>query len=204
MKLEVQANKWFAEGVKKSTKFERDCTELRRTMVDAAFCFLEARELVGHGNWLAYLDLHKKEIGPRTVQRWIKLAEDATAWVLAGQPALKKISEIHAAARDLIFQSPKSLVALGRELGQFRKFGEYDAVKYAAQKRLLSNGQIEFDFAAVLEPLDALCHFGDEKYQFVFPAGRDETEFIGELETKLETALTRVRHIKQHGRVIES
>lgn len=204
MKLEQQAHKWFAKGVEKSAKFRRDFIELRRTMMDAAFCFIEARECIGHGNWLDFLELHKAEIAPRTVQFWIAMAEQAIEWVKEAQPTLKSLTELHKAAREIVIQSPKPLVALLRDLREMRKFGEYDAVKYAAQKRLLNNGQIEFDFAAVLEPLDALCHFGDSKYSFVYPEGKDETEFIGELETKLDAALTRVRQIKQHGRVIET
>lgn len=203
MKLEAQAAKWFADGVKKSAKFQKDCAELRRTMMDAAFDFLRARECVPHGQWLDFLELHRAEIKPRTVQFWMRLAEDAKEWVLAAQPGLKTVNELHAAAREMIFQSPKGLVTLGRELGQFRRFGEYDAVKYA-QRKLGGGAQIEFDFASAVPVLDALCRFGDEAYDFIYPAGVDEENFLDELETKLDSAIKRVRQVKQRGRAIEA
>jgi len=201
------AEKWFSRGVDKHLAFERGLKQARRDFTDAAFAFLRCRAAFEHGAWLEFLRLHSA-ITPRMVQHYIELARHAQDWVLRNPditPKPKTADQVNELARELILHSPKPLVVLCRELKFMRPFGEYDAVKFASRR--LGNGtgeQIEFDFASVIEPLEALCHFGDEKYQFNFPSGRDEAEFIAEVETKLDAALTRVRQIKQHGRVIEA
>ena len=203
MKPEQQAAKWFAEGVKNSLLFDRDMKHAREHGMDAAFFFLRARELSPHGAWGEFCDLHADEISPRMVRFWCQLADEAVAWVKAAQPALKSITEIQAAARELVMQSPKPLIALCRELGHMRKFGEYDAVKYATRK-IGSTTQIEFDFLDLLAPMDHLSHFGDPNYTFKYPEGRDESEFIDLAIAKTRTALTRLETIKKHGRIIET
>ena len=203
MKPEQQSHQWFSKGVAKHVEFNRQFKLTRQAGIDAAFFFLQARACIEHGDWSQFLELQAEKISPRQVRFYIQLAEEAIQWVQREKPAIKKVSELHLAAREMVMQSPKGLVALCRELGHMRKFGEYDEVKYA-QRKLGHSGQIEFDFAKVIGPLDVLCHFGDENYNFNYPEGVDTVQFMTEVETKLEAALARVRQIKQHGRVIET
>ena len=205
MKPELKAAQWFAEGVKKSHQFEDALRQTRRFMMDAAFNFMRARALLPHGSWGDFCELHGDEIAPRTVRFWCQLAEEAIAWVRVADPKLKSLDEIHAAARDLVIQSPKPLVALCRHLGHMRPFGEYDAVKYAQRK--LGNGntaQFEFEFSDLLAPLDQLCHFGEDNYTFKYPKGVDEAEFLDEALAKSRAVVKRLEAIKQHGRIIEA
>lgn len=202
MKPEQQAAQWFIEGVKKSQAFDAGMRKIAKDFVDAAFCFLRSRELVPHGQWADFCELWATSISPRTVRRWCQAAESAIEWAKKANPGLKTTSELHACAREMMLQSPKGLVALCRDLKIMRPFGEYDAIKYAQKK--LSAGQIEFAFDSVFAPLDALAHFGDPKYQFVFPEGKDESTCIAEVKAKLQAALKRVEEIEQHGRVIET
>lgn len=195
MKLEVQANRWFAEGVKCHQIFNRAFKQARENAINAGFFFMSARELVPHGEWSMFCELHAQEIPERTVRFYLQLAESAIEWVKSEQPGLKKISEVHAAAREMVMQSPKPLVALCRELGHLRKFGEYDAVKYAQKK--LGSGQLELDFEKISSSLDLLTHFGEANVQLIFPEGKDQEQALAEVETKLETALLRVREMKR-------
>lgn len=203
MKLEQQSHQWFSKGVAKHVEFNRQFKLTRQAGVDAAFFFLQARACVEHGDWAQFCELQADKISPRQVRFYIQLAEEAIQWVQREKPGISKVGELHLAAREMVMQSPKGLVALCRELGHMRKFGEYDEVKYANRK-LGRQGQIEFDFAKVLAPLDVLAHFGDENYTFTYPEGKDQAEFITEVEAKLEAALQRVRQIKQSGRAIET
>ena len=197
MKPELQAARWFDEGAKKHREFVRDSERLRHTMMDAAFFFISARELVPAGEWLIFLEARKDVVRPRTVRFWIAIAEDAMKWVLEFNPKLKKVSDIQAAAREVVIQSPKALIALWRELRFMRPFGEYDSVKYAAQKRL-GNGQaqIEFDFEKLSSTVDVLAHL--DKYELRFPEGMDEKEALTNFKTNLLLAVSQVdSQIKQ-------
>lgn len=176
--------------------------QVRRDGIEAAFSFLRARASFTHGEWIQFVDLHTKQISLRTVQFYCQLAERAREWVLDNQPSLTDLDSINRAAVEMVMQSPKPLIALCRELGHLRQFGEYDAVKYAERKG--GSTQIEFDFAKVMAPLELLAHIGDDNYRFNYPDGVDETAYISEVETKLEAALVRVRQIKKNGRIIET
>lgn len=196
-----QAEKWFAKGVEQHEVFDRSVKTARRAAIESGFAFLRSRAAFEHGEWEDFVVNHPN-INLRTVRFYCQLAEEARHWVLDAHPGLRTLEEIQAAAISLVMQSPKPLIALCRELGHMRKFGEYDAVKYAERKS--SPGQIEFHFEKVTPFLDILAHFGDENYEFIFPEGVAEDDFIAELETKLDSALVRLRHIKKHGRVIET
>jgi len=201
MSTESKAHGFFLEGVKKHGAFDRSLKQARADGMDAAFLFLQARELVEHGQWGQFLELHADRISPRTVRFYCQLADEAVLWVQADQPKLKLLSDIQVAARHMVMQSPKPLIALCRELGHMRKFGEYNAIKYAIKKS--GQAQIEFNFDKLTSSLDVLTHFGDENYSFVYPEGKDESEYLGEVEAKLEAALVRIRTIKEHGRVLD-
>lgn len=203
MKPENKAYALFKIGVEKAKAFDRNMKQLRRDGIDAAFAFQQAREVTPHGEWGLFCQVHQDEISPRTVRFWCALADEAIAWVKESAPHLKTIPEVQAAARDLVMQSPKPLIALCRELGHMRKFGEYDAVKYAQKKLGGGSDQIEFKFDELLAPLDHLAHFGEDNYTFNY-AGRDEREALDEAIAKTRAVLNRLEHVKQHGRIIEA
>lgn len=205
MKLEQQVAHWFAEGVKKSREFDRSLKNTRQVAMDAAFHFRRARELCAHGQWEEFCEFHLSEISPRTVRFWCQLAEEAIEWVKKSGVPCKTIAEVHAAARDMVMQSPKPLVALCRELGHLRKFGEYDEIKYAQRKLGAgSPAQFEFEFSDLLAPLDHLCHFGEDNYVFKFPAGVDEQAFLDEAIAKSRAVVKRLEAIKNNGGIIET
>ena len=203
MKPESKAHAFFLEAIKKHAAFERGLKQIRADAMDAAFMFVQSRELIPHGEWGAYLELHAERIAPRTVRFYINLAEQAIAWAKDDAPRLKTISEVHAHARNMVMQSPKPLVALCRELGFMRKFGEYDAVKYRERRAGLA-AQIEFNFDHVFSAVDMLSHLGDENFSIVYADDQDSEQALGQLETKLETALARVRDVRKNGRPIET
>lgn len=203
MKPEAKATALFNLGVDKARAFDRGMKQVRRDGIDAAFAFMQARELVGHGDWGMFCEAHSEDISPRAVRFWCQLAEEAIAWVRQAKPELKLVSEIQSAARDLVMQSPKPLIALCRELGHMRKFGEYDAVKYATKKLASSSSQIEFDFDKVFSAVDLLAHIGEDNYVIKYPENKDETEALRELRDKMAASVKRLDQIIEHGRVVE-
>jgi hypothetical protein len=66
------------------------------------------------------------------------------------------MERISAAARAMVMDSPKGLVALCRELKLMRRFGEYDAVKYRS-KQIKGNQQMEFNYSDAADTLQLLC-----------------------------------------------
>jgi hypothetical protein len=204
VKDQAKAIALFKIGLDKARKFDRDMKQLRRDGIDAAFSFMAARELVAQGEWGLFCEVHAENISPRQIRFWCQLGEEAIAWVRSSNPKLNTVSEIQAAARDLVMQSPKPLIALCRELGHMRKFGEYDAIRYATKKLGGGTAQIEFKFDELLAPLDHLAHFGEDKFTFTYPAGRDEAEVLDEAITKTRAVLERLEHVKKHGRIIEA
>ena len=191
MKPEAKAHGLFLEGVKKHGAFDRGLKQVRADGMDAAFLFLQARQCVDHGDWVQFLELHRERISPRTVQFYCQLAENAIEWVRESHPKLKTIHEVHAMARTVVMQSPKPLIALCRELGHLRKFGEYDAVKYATRK--IGTQQIEFDFLKLQSSLDVICRLDDPNCHFIMPEGMESDQMWDTLEKKFETGLAKIR-----------
>lgn len=196
-----EARRWFEAGVKCNVDFLESWRRARATAINAGFLFIKSRSLCSELEWSALLADEAERIKPRTVQFYMQLAQAALDWAKAERPELAGAKLQEFALKSVMLMSPKPLVALLRDLRIMRPFGEYDAVKYAQKK--LGGGQFEFDFAAVLKPLDDLLHFGEANYQFIYPEGVDTVEFMSAVEAKLEAALARVRMIKQHGRIID-
>jgi hypothetical protein len=125
-------------------------------------------------------------------------------WVIRNNPAeattLDKIEQI---ACDMVMHSPKPMVALLRELGEVREFGEYDSVKYHSKNITTDSNQVEFKFVSSITTLDMLTKIGDADFNLVFPEDRKPAECLTELESKLETALEKVRAMKNAGQVVE-
>ncbi len=198
-----EAARWFLAGVKCGAEFLELWKRARANCVNSGFNFLKARSLCNDGEWLLLLQDYSATIKPRTVQFYMQFAEAALAWAKEQRPDLAGTKLQEFALKQVMLMSPKPLVALLRELRELRPFGEYDAVKYANKKLADADGQIEFHFADVLKPLDTLLHFGEAGFNFVYPEGADTVEFMTSVERKLETALARVRMIKENGRIID-
>ena len=113
-------------------------------------------------------------------------------WVKAEQPQIEGMENILAAGIKMVLQSPKGYVALFRQLGEMRKFGEYDEVKYRTRKLLGDGKQLSFSF----DELSAHIKVFATDFKLELPEGKDEATALTELETELETALASVRQRK--------
>jgi len=199
--LQSAAARWMLEGIREHEAFNAAFRSARAHAINAGFFFLSARQQIADGNWGEFLFGYNHKISERAVRFYMLLATEAIEWVKHAQPQLAGLDKIQAAARDLVMESPKPLVALARELGFMRRFGEYDAVKYATRKRLGDAGQIEFEFTAAEHTLDLLC---DPKVVLKFPESADQHEALTELKGKLQSATARVEHLLQNATPIET
>lgn len=204
----TNASKWMQEGITQARRCRDAFEETKIRALNAGVLFAKARQEVGEGEFSIFVARYedRQETTRTTVYRYIQFSEGVLEWAKAEHPELvNKPEALLKAAYKVVLQSPKSFVALMRQLGEMRKFGEYDAVKYATRK--LGNGntaQIEFKFDELLAPLDHLCHFGEDNYTFIYPAGVDESQFIDEAIAKGKAVVARLEAIKQHGRIIEA
>jgi hypothetical protein len=205
MKSISTATKWMQQGITESHNVRKTFAQTKCHAMNAGVFFVKARkELEGSGDFNDFLATFEAHISRPTVYRYIQFTEAALAWAQAEHPAEKNPEALLKLAYKIVLQSPKPFVALMRQLGEMRKFGEYDSVKYATKKLNAGTAQIEFAFDDLLAPLDHLAHFGDENYTFKYPEGRDETEVLDEAIAKTRAVLTRLEHVKQHGRIIEA
>ena len=200
------ANKWMQQGIAESNRCRESFEQTKIRALNAGVFFIKARTEVGDGEFSIFVARYEDrgETTRTTVYRYIQFTECALEWAAAQHPELKNKPEaLLKAAYKVVLQSPKPFVALMRQLGEMRKFGEYDSVKYATRK--LNNGsQLQFKFDELLAPLDHLAHFGEDNYTFIFPDGVDESQFIDEAIAKSRAVTKRLEHIKQHGRIIET
>lgn len=182
--------KWIEQAVKEHESFTRVFRTAKEHALNAGFYLLSARSKVDDGAWGELLLGYDHKMKARTARGYMQFASEAIEWVKAENPKLVGMPAIMNFAHSLVMQSPKGFVALLRELGQMRKFGEYDSVKYAIRKR---NGeQIEFDFSLSLKALDPLDHLGEPNFILKCPEGKTELEALGELKTRLESVLVKV------------
>jgi hypothetical protein len=196
------AERWFAAGVKENQQFLESWKRARAHAINAGFYFVKAQSVCPEGEWEIFLAAREDQIKRRTVYFYMQLASAALDWARTEQPKLAGPKLQAFAVKQVMLMSPKPLVALLRDLRELRPFGEYDAVKYAQRKNGL--GQIEFQFDAVIKPLDMLTHFGEPGYEFIYPEGVDEVQYIGEVKAKLRAALARVEEIERGGGIIET
>jgi hypothetical protein len=204
MKPIANVHKWIERGIAESENCRKSFKQTKIHAMNAGMAFSKAREALD-GEFVAYLAKYEHVVSKTSVYRYMEFFETALAWAADQNPALKnKQDDWIKAAYDVVLQSPKPFIALMRQLGEMRKFGEYDSVKYATKKLGAGNTQIEFAFDDLLAPLDHLAHFGDDNYTFKYPEGRDETEVLDEAIAKTRTVLERLEWVKKHGRTIEA
>lgn len=175
------AQKWFDAGLDEANKFISTWRKARAHVANAGFLFMRAREACAEGNWLFLLQTNASKMKPRTVQFYIQLAEAALAWALVTSPGLTG-AKLEEAAREVMMESPKPLVALLRDLKELRPFGEYDAIKYRLKKIGNGSEQMELNFEKVFSTFDALEH----DFVFTLPEGKSEAEALRELKEKCD------------------
>ena len=184
----------MTEGIRLHENFRRAFDAAKEAAFRAGIYFMQAQASAERGEWLPFIEKYKPQISQTTVYRYIAFSEEILEWVKAENPKLVGQDKLIAVALKMVLRSPKGYIALCRQLELMRKFGEYDEVKYRMKK--LGTKQMEFEFADLAMSIDHLTHLGDAHYNFKFPPGQDEAEFIEQVETKLETALKRVRAMK--------
>jgi hypothetical protein len=193
------ADKWIRNAITESALAKKSFEATKVHALNAGWNFIQARIVCERdgSNFTELLAHHEKQISQASAYRYMQFAESALEWAAAEQPSLKgKPAELLKAAYKVVLQSPKPFIALMRQLGEMRKFGEYDAVKYATRK-LGTGQQIEFSFDKVSSTLDLLTHLGDPNYVMTFGEGVDEVAAIEQLEVQFETALEKLRAHKQ-------
>jgi hypothetical protein len=193
------AEKWLIEAIAFHEKFRRTFELAKECALKAGIFFNHAQTACAHGEWLPLIEKFEGVISRTTIYRYMSFANEVFEWVKAEHPKLAGDDKMIAAAQKLVLRSPKGYIALCRQLELMRKFGEYDEVKYRMKK--LGTKQMEFEFADLAMSIDHLTHLGDAHYNFKFPEGQDQAEFIEQVETKLETALKRVRAMKHKSTV---
>ena len=184
------ADKWMLEGVREHEQFQRAFQSAKEHALNAGIFFQSAQANFEHGEWDNFIAGYSHKISRATIYRYLQFAQEVLEWAKSENPKLVGMEKLSAAAREMVLQSPKGLVALCRELKLMRKFGEYDEVKYRARKLLGDGGaQIEFEFEAAEKTLQMLC---DPKVHFKFPEGTDEAVALTELQGTLKSASLRV------------
>lgn len=195
-------NGLMAAGLAEHAEFVKAFHKAKAHAFRAGWFFLKAQIEITEGDWTDYLASYSDKVSATTVYRYMAFAHEATKWAEAVYPNLTG-DALTKAALELAMQSPKGYIALCRQLELMRKFGEYDAVKYAQKRIVGDSNQVEFKFVSSITTLDMLTKIGDADFNLVFPDDRKPAECLTELESKLETALEKVRAMKNAGQVVE-
>lgn len=203
MKPATSTAKWMERGIAESTACRKAFSDTKLHAMYAGHAFAQARQTMP-GEFVDYLATFSDRVSKTTVYRYIEFYEAALNWAAEANPQLRDDPEaLFRAATSVVLQSPKPFIALMRQLGDMRKFGEYDAVKYATKKLAGASSQIEFDFDKVFSAVDLLAHIGEDNYVIKYPENKDETEALRELRDKMAASVKRLDQIIEHGRVVE-
>lgn len=195
-------NGYMASGLAEHAEFVKAFHKAKAHAFRAGWFFLKAQAEITEGDWVDYLATYSNKVSTTTVYRYMDFAHEAMKWAESVHPNLDGDALVKAAL-DMAMQSPKGYIALCRQLELMRKFGEYDAVKYAQKRIGGGSNQVEFKFTAGLTTLDMLTKLGEPDFNLVFPEDRQPAECLAEMESKLETALEKVRALKNAGKIVE-
>lgn len=165
----------------------RNCKE---RVLKCGFFFREAQANCNHGDFGAVLLKYEDQISKSSVYKYIDFANEVEAWVKAENPKLEGMQHILAAGIKMVLQSPKGYIALFRQLGEMRKFGEYDEVKYRAKKMLGESKQLSFSFELLASEFS---RYAENDFTVTVPEGKDEAEAYEELACKLEATAAKLR-----------
>lgn len=198
------AQKWFEQGMEEHGSAKAALQSIKTRALTAGYFFAQARAACPHGEWTRFVESQKCGIPERTLRRYMEFYTDAVVTVIGAkrgftdaqlkeyQPTEKELGnkKILEDATSIVIHSSQGFVELSRELGLFRKFGEYDAVKHAAAvARAAKAGapiQINFDFGVAMAGLRSLEAIDRAKVDQL-PA-----EKLPELRDKLQSALAKV------------
>jgi hypothetical protein len=195
----TNADNWMIKGIAESNAGQKRFRETKVHAMNAGMCFIRAREAVKEGNFELFLETFLSRISRRTVYCHMAFVQAALEWAAAEKPELaSEPTRLFEHAKTMVMMSPKPFVALMRQIGEMRKFGEYDAVKYQTRNLLGDGGrQMELDFAKVCSSIDLLSRIDEASFTWELPEGKDRGAALEEIEVKLETALVKVRAARQ-------
>lgn len=189
----THADKWLKQGIEESALARRKFRECWSHMLNAGMFFLKAQESCKEGNFELLLETYEADVSRATVYRHMAATRDAMEWAAASNPALKNDpTRLFEQAKKMVLQSPREFVAICRQLGEMRKFGEYDAIKYARRKLLGDEQQMELDFGKARASLEILERIDQIEFTNL-PDGVTIETALDEVEHKLENALEKVR-----------
>jgi hypothetical protein len=186
----AKAAKWISQAVEQHEGFVKAFMQAKCFALLAGVYLNAAKAEFEHGEWESFMEGYKSKLPIRTAQHYMAFATCCIEWARHENPNLVGMDKIIAAAKALVMQSPKPLVALCRDLRLMRPFGEYDEVKYRTKK--LAGAQIEFNFTELDAAIDPLLHLGEDNYTFKFPEGVDSKTYITGFKTKLQAVLKRL------------
>jgi len=195
------ADKFMRAGIAAAKSAKRNFIQTKLRMLDCGWYFAKARDSLKDGDFGDFLACYEKEVSRTSVYRWIGFLEDALIEVAKQKPALAaKPDALLKQAKAMILMSPKAFTAVWRAEGEIRRFGEYDAVKYATGKMLGNGQQLELPFEKAIASLEALELFD----HLQIPEGKTETQALQELDAKLEKILAKVRAQLAEANTIET
>ena len=186
----TQAEKYFAAGVQQAERFESALQRAREYMIHAGINFRKAKELLGHGDWEQFV-IAQGRLRVRTVQKYMEIANKALEWAKIEQAKLTGTKLEKYAKSDVRLMSTVEVNALLRDLGFFRKFGEYDKAIY--DQRKLGNGQLELDFEAgkVEATMAWLAPLADPRSKLILPDGKAPSETWQKLKSLAQRLVQR-------------
>jgi hypothetical protein len=197
---------WFQQAIKSHQETEGFLHKAKNAAIITGWFLLQARNACQHGEWEDITAEFETKISYRTVRAYIQFAEDALVSVIAEKKKLtaeqvksyeltnRELADaaLRDAAETVVIQSAANFTELARELRVFRKFGEHDAVQYAAAKARAAKGnteprQIEFNWELSLHGLRSLGAIDR------VPVDKLDGTKLADLETQLTAALAKVR-----------
>lgn len=197
------AQKWFEQGLSEHGNTRIQIQSIKEKALIAGWCFAQAKAALPHGDWLPFVE-KQNAISERTVRNYMAFAIDAIATVVGEQrkltddqlkdyqPTPREMADrkLLDAAKHVVIHSSQGFMQLTRELGMFRKLGEYDAVKHSAAKaREIKAGgpiQLSFDLGIAMAGLRSLSAIDTARMESL-PHGK-----LPELREKLREALDKV------------
>jgi hypothetical protein len=197
------AQKWFEQGLTEHGNTRVQIQAIKERALLAGWYFAQAKAALPHGEWLPFLE-QQTGISDRTVRNYMEFAVDAIATVIGEQrkltddqlkayePTPREMADrkLLDAAKHVVIHSSQGFMQLTRELGMFRKLGEYDAVKHAAAnaRQVKAGGpiQLSFDLGIAMAGLRSLSAINTAQME-ALPHGK-----LPELRDKLKEALDKV------------
>lgn len=140
-----QSEIWYLDALKAHSKFTALITQTKAQAFDAGLLFFSARQSAAHGEWEKLVQQHEAEISLRTVQRYMKFANDCVAWAKLQNPRVADQRQLQSLARGMVLESALSFMELCREVGIVKN---REANGARDGKRQQTYAQLNFNFDA--------------------------------------------------------